>query len=800
MGTTPTVAGAARPGILGWQCVEVLVIAHEAGSGFSLDDVRDVVFHTDAQGRWTYLNAAWTEVTGFAVDDSLGRVFLEYIHPDDRQRNLDLFEPLIQRLKGHCFHEIRYLTRDGGFKWIEVHARLTVDADGSITGTTGTLRDVTARREAELSQQRLRETLEESEARFREMANGAPVILWMSNAKGENQFVNRKYEEFFGVRPEQVYGHKWTPYIHPEDAPAYLSEVIAAVHGRSAFQAEVRVRRHDGAWRWVSNHGQPRFSASGEFLGHAGIALDITDRKAIESALRDNEAKLRVALAAARQAEWEYDVEGDVWALGREWEEITRTPREQTTEQHVQAIHPEDRPRAQTALRRAIEIGGDRIDVEFRVQSGHGGEPRWLRMIGRATDRDEGGRARRLSGVVMDVTELHSLQESLIAATRLASVGTLAAGVAHEINNPLSWVKTNLRYALEGLSAGPSDESGRAPDLAEVRSALDEAHQGVGRIADIVKAMRSLGRPDQSAQPSEVDVRSEILSAAQMARSQVLQRAQLDIDVPADLPPVSAKTSELGRVFLNLLLNAAQAIPKGSEAGNRVAVRACKQGAAVVVEVSDSGTGIEPSIRDRIFDPFFTTKPPGVGTGLGLSIVRSIVSAAGGRIEFDSTPNRGSTFRVVLPVSGQEASEPRPGPARLDPTEPGERRRVLVVDDEPLVGRSIQRLLGRKHEVTVLTSANEALRLIEHGQRWDAVLCDFTMPDLDGIALYEAVAARVPDLARRWAFITGGAVSERTTAFLEGQTVPTLDKPVEPSAAFELINRLTTECSARSVG
>jgi PAS domain S-box-containing protein len=639
----------------------------QPGPDFSLDDVRDVVFHTDADGRWTYLNAAWTEVTGHPVAEALGRGFLEFVHPDDRQRNLELFEPLIRREKDHCLHEIRYLRRGGGFRWIEVHARLTLADDGSATGTTGTLRDVTARREAAEAHRRLNE------------------------------------------------------------------------------------------------------------------------------ALRDNEARLRLALAAARQVEWEYRAPDDVLTAGPEWLEVTGVPLG-TAAAHqawILATHPEDRARVEGAIRGALAVAGDRLDVEFRVHTVDS-QVRWLRVSGRATEHGEGGSPLRLSGLVMDVTELHSLQESLIAATRLAAVGTLAAGVAHEVNNPLAWVKGNLDYALERLQGAPPG----ALDPAELGTVLREACQGVERIGSIVKALRSLGRGEDSTERSAVDVRGEILSAVQMIRSQVLQRAQLVVEVPAELRPVSAGSSELGRVFLNLLLNAAQAIPEGDPARHLVAVRARDQGPEVVVEVSDSGTGVDPAIRDRIFDPFFTTKPPGVGTGLGLTMVRSIVNACGGRVELRSSPGQGTTFRVALP-----AAQPRPEPPPAEAEQPAEagggaRHTVLIIDDEPLVGRSIQRWLGRRHEVAVLTSGAELLRLLEEGDRWDVVLCDLTMPDPDGIALYESVRTRAPELAHRWAFITGGVVSDRATTFLARQEVPTLHKPLEPGAVLELVDHLAGAAAA----
>jgi len=237
-------------------------------------------------------------------------------------------------------------------------------------------------------------------------------------------------------------------------------------------------------------------------------------------------------------------------------------------------------------------------------------------------------------------------QEKLLIATRLASVGRLASGVAHEINNPLAWVTSNLRFAVETVAVAERTER----DEAELREALEESLQGALRISSIVKAMRSLGSPGEGREPEDVDVRAELRNALQLAQDQLTERARLEVDLPEALPPARARNHELGRVFLNLLLNAAQAIPAGKAADNRIRVSARAEGADVVVEVADSGTGIPAPVRERIFEPFFTTRPPGAGTGLGLSIARSIVEGAGGSIEFETEEGRGTAFRVRIPA------------------------------------------------------------------------------------------------------------------------------------------------------
>ncbi|HSN92853.1 MAG TPA: CHASE domain-containing protein [Anaeromyxobacteraceae bacterium] len=392
-----------------------------------------------------------------------------------------------------------------------------------------------------------------------------------------------------------------------------------------------------------------------------------------------------------------------------------------------------------------------------------------------------------------DVTERRRSEEALLTATRLASVGTLAAGVAHEINNPLSWMQGGLRHGLEILSApgGPGDPP---LDREEIRRVLTETLEGSRRIAGVVKAMRSLGRPDRTEDVLPVDVRAELLDAIQMTRNQLQQTARLTVDLPEGLPPVRARTSELGRVFLNLLLNAAQAIGAGRPDQNSVEVAARQQGDEVVVEVRDTGAGIPSTARERIFDPFFTTKPVGQGTGLGLSIARSIVDAVGGRIEVESQEGRGAVFRVHLPAAAG-AVAPQASPA-AGPPAARPRRRVLLVDDEPMVLRALQRGLQGVHDVTVLGSAEEALRRLDAGERWDAMLFDLMMPTMDGVSVHGALSDRDPALLPRLAFLTGGAFGERASTFLASHDVTVLAKPVEPERLLEVIEELAAAGAA----
>jgi PAS domain S-box-containing protein len=392
--------------------------------------------------------------------------------------------------------------------------------------------------------------------------------------------------------------------------------------------------------------------------------------------------------------------------------------------------------------------------------------------------------------VLRDVTERHQLHARLALADRMVSVGTLAAGVAHELNNPLAYVNANLAFVAERLAAlearfAPAAGAGAAADLVRpLQDAVSDAREGSERMRVIVRDLKTFSRAEEE-RSGPVDPCRVLESCLHMAWNEIRHRARLERDL-APVPPVVCNEARLGQVFLNLLVNAAHAIPEENAHAHVIAVRTrALPGDRVSVEVRDTGCGIAPENLRRIFDPFFTTKPPGVGTGLGLSICHGIVTALGGEIQVESTPGRGSTFRVILPAA---ASGAQPVPEAPAPAERPQGR-ILVVDDEPLVGTVIQRSLQGQHEVTVVSSARAALERIAAGERFDLVLTDLLMPDMSGMDLHRELARRDPDLASRTVFLTGGAFTPAAREFLEREAVEFVEKPFELAALRSLIAR-----------
>jgi PAS domain S-box-containing protein len=379
------------------------------------------------------------------------------------------------------------------------------------------------------------------------------------------------------------------------------------------------------------------------------------------------------------------------------------------------------------------------------------------------------------------------------AALRLASIGTMAAGMAHEINNPLAYVIGNLEWIAEQMGKAHAAAEGdratpAAAALKAVEPALAETLEGAGRIREVVRDLKLFSRSGDGAGPSApADVVRALRAALTLAHHEIRHRARLVQDYD-DVPPVCGDEHRLGQVFLNLILNAAQAIPEGHLHDNLVRVAARRVGGEVLVEVEDTGCGMTSEVQARIFDPFFTTKPIGFGTGLGLSICHGIVASAGGRVEVSSRPGQGSLFRVRLPAAPGLAEKARADPAPA----PGARggRRILVVDDDEGICRLLQRTLS-EHEVQGCTSAAAALERIG-AERFDVVVCDLMMPEMTGMEFHERLLRAHPDLAGRTIFLTGGPFTPTARDFLERSDNPCLEKPFATSALRLAIDRLCT--------
>jgi len=388
------------------------------------------------------------------------------------------------------------------------------------------------------------------------------------------------------------------------------------------------------------------------------------------------------------------------------------------------------------------------------------------------------------------VTEFGRLQEEAgnerldqLTADRMASVGMLAAGIVHEINNPLTAVIANLALAID--HAAELDE-GKLQHTQALKDELRDSLSAAERIRHVVRNVRVFSACSGQKRHL-VELEPILESSLRLASNELRHRARLIRDYAAELRPVEADASQLGQVFLNLLVNAAQSIEEGHAATNEISVVMRMMGELVVVEIRDSGVGMPAEVLPRLFTPFFTTTEAAVGTGLGLSICHRIVTELGGSISVESTPGRGSVFRVSLPAA---KAGPLGRAAEAEETAaPSHRGRILIIDDEVLIGKATCRILAGQHEVTATTSGQEALEWIAAGRSFDVILCDLMMPNLTGQEFYAELRSTNPKMAEKIIFMTGGAFTLRASHFLSEVTNPRLDKPFDSPALRNAVNR-----------
>ena len=469
--------------------------------------------------------------------------------------------------------------------------------------------------------------------------------------------------------------------------------------------------------------------------------------------------------------------------LGWTSEELRSTP-------SIDLVHPDDR--AMTLAGRARLHAGAALGYLRNRYRCKDGSYRWFewrsvaeleRTVVYAAARDITDQVLAEERLREATAQQEKLKLQLLIAERMASLGTLAAGSAHQINNPLVSVTTNILMMLEELgglaSIVPADR------FAELSRMVNEARVGAEQIGGLVRGLKTFSRVSE-ARLSVVDVKPVIELVITLARSEIQHRARLVLQLdPA--PTVLADDARLGQVLINLLVNAVQAIPEGESANNEIQIMTStdQQGRAVI-EISDTGAGIPPALAERIFDPFFTTKPIGVGTGLGLSICHNIITDMGGQISATSGRPRGTTFRIVLPAVAASRADAAVPPAVERAIEA--RGSVLVVDDDSAVGKVLLRVL-KQHDVTITSGAKQALAVLETGQRFDMILSDLMMPEMTGMELHAEITRRFPEVAARMVFMSGGVFTEDGNSFLDGIPNVRVDKPFDPPALRALLQR-----------
>ena len=593
-------------------------------------------------------------------------------------------------------------------------------------------------------------------------------LFCVASPDGFFRWLSPRWSELLGWSIEELCAEPFVEFVHPLDREATLAEMSKLGAGELTLHFANRYRCRDGSYVWLEWNARPH----GRHV--YASARDVT---ALREKARERERRARLLELAeelAHVGHWRVDLEAETVFWSDEVYRIHGRPPGSfvpTLAEGVEAYHPEDREAVWEAVAAAVERG-EPFDIVRRLVRGDG-TTRYIRSVGRP-ESGEGGRVSAIFGVFQDVTEAHELQERLLQSERMASVGTLAGGVAHEINNPLAFVVANLEVIEEEL--GELEGSGDTRDLIQ---AVREARAGAARVRRIVRGLKSFSRVE-APKTEPVNVAHVLKSAIDMAHNEIRHRATLIREVSA-MPRVVGDDQRLVQAVLNLLVNAAQALPEGGAHEGRITIRAGAVPGGVSIEVSDNGCGMSPEVCRRAMEPFFTTRAVGLGSGLGLSIAHGIVESLGGRIEIDSKEGGGTTVKIWLPAV--EVEDSRSGA----PEERAAKLRVLVVDDEEFVREAVRRLLRKVASVVAVEGGSAALSLLRADAEFDVVLCDLMMPRMSGMELEREISRRHPSLAERMVFISGGAFSEGAARFLDETDRPVLEKPFDGGALRELV-------------
>ncbi len=628
---------------------------------------------------------------------------------------------------------------------------------------------------------------DEALRRLGKLASRLPGMVYeyrrWPDGRASMPFVSDGIARLYRVTPDEVRDDAsvMVSRLHPDDRERVAASIVQSARDLTPWRDEYRVRFDDGTVRWLCGDAVPEREADGAVLWH-GFITDTTARKEADEALRKADERFVLAMDATSDGLWDWDIATDhgyfspgyYRMLGYDPESFAAS-----AQSWRELIHPDDRELAHRANTDCIEGRTERFEIEYRLKA-KSGEWRWVLGRGKCVSRDAKGRALRLIGTHVDVTERKRLQAGLAQNDRLASMGLLAAGIAHEINNPLSYVLTSLEVLTEDL---PRLAAGRPAEFTEMLECAQSALEGTQRIRKISRSLSTFARVERT-EFTQVDLNAAIETAVTMAHNEVKYRAAL-IKELSPVPLVLGSDGKLAQVFLNLLINAAHAIGDGHADQHRIFVRTWAEDGQVYGEVRDTGHGISRENLERIFEPFFTTKKVGEGSGLGLSISRNIITEFGGDIRVESEVGRGTRMVVRLPAASDQVREP--AAPLLKPVATAPRGRLLVVDDEEPIRRVLSRVLGASHEVVTAASGREGKALLERDTAFDLILCDLMMPDMSGMELHAWLADHDPALARRVVFVSGGAFTPSAGEYLQSVDNLKLDKPFDVAKLLSLV-------------
>jgi two-component system, cell cycle sensor histidine kinase and response regulator CckA len=787
--------------------------------------IPDLVFVLDRDGRIVYANRA---EAGISPEEAVGRPIFDYVAPDSMEGYREDLEEAI-RTGDPVEHEGQAVGADGRLRWYR-NRILPVRKDGATTLIVSLARDISEQRRISRERRRSEAILEAVGAAarlFLESPDWEPQVDKVLAHLGEATEVSRAYlfethlapdgtplisQRFEWAAPDtepqidnpemqgmDLAGSGYARWVRLFQAGEMVQGPVADfpaaekphLEAQSILSMAVVPIYMDGEWwgclgfddcdhpRVWSPVEQEALRAAASTLGGA------IKRERAEAGIRASGAHYRRLVETSPYTVWALDAEGCLTEVNRAGEELLgRSADDVLGRPFHELFAPEDLIPAQTEFHRILQGEAETVEVDLRIVR-PSGEKRDIHLAARAIHSE--GTLEGIHGIARDVTEERARDEQLRRAERLASLGTLIGGVAHELNNPLT--------AIRGLVQLLLDEERSSDEADLLRTVVREAE----RSARIVNNLRRLTRRsnDPPEAMGEVDLNDVVHHVLKVRRySLQTHNIGVSLDLADPLPPVTGDLGQLEQVLLNLITNAEQALDS-VDRERRIVLRTKASRQGVTLSLYDNGPGIPPEHLDHLFDPFFTTKDPDEGTGLGLSLVHTIVTGYGGQIDVQSEVGQGTLFQVHLPVSrdragGRGAKAPRPDgqDAAVDAAAaPPTPLRILAVDDEPSIRQFLGRLLNREgHRVVLAADGAEALRAVEAAEEpFDLILSDLRMPGVGGEEFFRALRDQAPEYEGRIVFMTGD-ITAREVGRIMGETrAPMVRKPFDISEILELV-------------
>ena len=747
----------------------------EAVTRALLNSAMDAILATDGDGLVVEFNPAAERMFGYPRAAALGRPLADLIIPPDyRERHaagMRRFRESGDLILGNRRMEVEAMRADGS----TFPAELTISATdaGPSQLVIGEVRDISERMAALNERRRLIQLMTDA-------IESLPDGFVVSDSEDRILFCNSAFARSYDRPPHAMVG------LTPDDvAPAFFRHLRrfdgrlvegdrtlvpwVAQRLREVGGKPIELELIDGSWREISRH---RTSDGGSVT----LRADITDRKRAELALRDSEAMIRRILEAAPVTVGMTRAEDGLilYESPASRRLFLRDPIVGDLSARSFFVEPAERERYVETLYR--EGGVDAFEATFRRTDGS----QFSAAVSARLIDYQGEKV--VVSSVFDLTERRRVEaemarqrEALHQSEKLSALGELLAGVSHELNNPLSVVVGQALLMRETATDAKTAERAR-----KIGEAAD-------RCARIVRTFLAMAR-QQPTETRPVDVNATIEAALEVT-GYMLRTADIDISLELTplVPPILADPDQINQVVTNLIVNAQHALA-GAARPHRLRLMTShdRRTDRVILKVSDNGNGVPEAVASRIFEPFFTTKEVGHGTGLGLAITHRIVEAHGGSIALEETPGGGATFVLQFPAHSMPARRRTDGAA----TAFGPALSVLVVDDEPEVAEIVSDVLTEAgHRVAIATSGRAAMEKLVY-RRYDVVLSDVRMPDLDGPALYDLLEDRYPELRDRVAFITGDTMSTAIRRFLDRCGRPYLEKPVVPADLRRLVAQL----------